>query len=335
VFFFRKPLPCSSRICSNRVDQHPHLGRTAFRLIQLAWIPDACFRSLFFLCLLIISVASAFAGEPPPVPDVTLTPSSGGFFSDWFARVDQAQADQPHWVTPIVTVTPRLEEELRYDQFWERNPGAGQAPGSLNSYGGGKGLELIPFEPVEVIVGVPPYQTRYGSENAKGFADWSPAFLVKYRLLSGNEQHGNYILTGFLALSVPSGLNAFSMHTFGLTPTIAAGKGWGDFDVQCTVGQTFPFTNSRSVGDPLAINVAFQYHVFKFLWPEFEVNYTHWPNGENVTKNQVFLTPGLIVGRIPLFWRVKALVGVGYQFAASAVHPTYQNNWILTVRLPF
>lgn len=105
--------------------------------------------------------------------------------------------------------------------------------------------------------------------------------------------------------------------------------------MQATVGQTFPFSNSRSVGDPLAINVTFQYHLFKVLWPEFEVNYTHWPNGENVTKNQVFLTPGLILGRIPLFWRVKALVGVGYQFAASNVHPSYQSNWILTCRLPF
>jgi hypothetical protein len=158
--------------------------------------------------------------------------------------VDQAQADQPHWVTPIVTVTPRLEEEFRYDQFWERNPGAGQKPDSLNSYDGGKGLELIPFEPVELIVGVPPYQTRYGpKEKASGFGDWSPAFLVKYRFLSANEQKGNYILTGFLALSAPSGLNAFSMHTFGLTPTIAGGKGWGDFDVQFTVGETFPFTS--------------------------------------------------------------------------------------------
>jgi len=52
---------------------------------------------------------------------------------------------------------------------------------------------------------------------------------------------------------------------------------WGDFSVQCTFGQTLPFTNSRKVGDPFALNVAFQYHIFKFLWPEFEVSYTHWP----------------------------------------------------------
>jgi hypothetical protein len=254
VFSFRKPLPSSAKIFSTRVDKYAPLEQTASPASPSAWNPSACCCSLFLLGWLIICVPSTFAGEPGPLPDVTLTPSSGNFisdyFSNWFTRVDQAQAEQPHWMTPIVTVTPRLEEELRYDQFWERNPGSGQSPGSLNSYGGAKGLELIPFDPVEIIVGVPPYQTRYGAENAKGFNDWSPAFLVKYRFLSGNEQHGNYILTGFLALSVPSGLNAFSAKTFGLTPTIAGGKGWGDFDVQFTVGQTFPFSNSRSVGGP-------------------------------------------------------------------------------------
>jgi hypothetical protein len=322
-------------IFPTRLDKYPPPEQTAGRVSQLAWNPSLYCCSLFLLCWLIVCVPSAFAGEPEPLPNVTLTPSPGDYISDWFARVDQAQADQPHWVTPIVTITPRLEEELRYDQFWERNPGSGQSPGSLNSYGGAKGLELIPFEPVELIIGVPPYETRYGSENDKGFADWSPALLLKYRFLSANEQKGNYILTGFLSLSVPTGLNAFSMHTSALTPTIAAGKGWGDFDVPCTFGETFPFAKSRDVGDPFALNVTFQYHIFKFLWPEFEVNYTHWPNGENYGKNQVFLTPGLIVGRIPLFWRFKALIGVGYQFAASDVHPSYQSNWILTVRLPF
>jgi hypothetical protein len=38
-----------------------------------------------------------------------------GFFSDWLDRSDQAKADQPHWMTPLVTVTPRLEQELRSD----------------------------------------------------------------------------------------------------------------------------------------------------------------------------------------------------------------------------
>src|SRR5271167_3523527 len=34
-----------------------------------------------------------------------------GYFENWFPRVEDAQASQPHWMTPIVTVTPRLEQE--------------------------------------------------------------------------------------------------------------------------------------------------------------------------------------------------------------------------------
>ena len=41
------------------------------------------------------------------------------YFLNWFPRVTQIQSEQPHWITPLVTVTPRLEEELRYDQYFE------------------------------------------------------------------------------------------------------------------------------------------------------------------------------------------------------------------------
>ena len=41
------------------------------------------------------------------------------YFINWFPRVTQIQSEQPHWITPLVTVTPRLEEEVRYDQFFQ------------------------------------------------------------------------------------------------------------------------------------------------------------------------------------------------------------------------
>ena len=62
-----------------------------------------------------------------------------GYFADWFARVDKTKDEQPHWVTPLATTTPRLEEEFRYDQFWQEN-----AEGvTTDNYDGGKGLELV------------------------------------------------------------------------------------------------------------------------------------------------------------------------------------------------
>src|SRR5215813_8723562 len=109
------------------------------------------------------------------------------YFSNWFARVDKTKNEQPHWVTPVATTTPRLEEEYRYDQLWTVNAKSV----ATNNYDGGKGLELIPTEKVEVIFNIPPYLEHHNPKVQDGFGD--VAFLVKYRLLSENEEHGNYI----------------------------------------------------------------------------------------------------------------------------------------------
>ncbi len=112
------------------------------------------------------------------------------YFRDWFPRVTRIQKEQPHWVTPLVTVTPRLEQEYRYDQFWQ----AQRHGRSLNNFGGGKGLELIPFENTEIILGVPAWIAHGGKKihgtrkriaPSDGWGD--ETFLLKYRLLSANE----------------------------------------------------------------------------------------------------------------------------------------------------
>ncbi len=75
-----------------------------------------------------------------------------GYFANWFKRVDKTQAEQPHWVTPLATTTPRLEEEYRFDIFWQTN----NSGITTENYGGAKGLELIPAERIEVILVAPP-----------------------------------------------------------------------------------------------------------------------------------------------------------------------------------
>jgi hypothetical protein len=260
----------------------------------------------------------------------SFAPSNDGYFSDWFARVSRIQSEQPHWITPMTTVTPRLEEELRYDQSWETTSSGVR----LTSYGGGKGLELIPAENVEVILGVPAWQSRNKTDEADGFADES--FLLKYRLASANEESGNYIVTGFLGLQVPTGSKDNTTDHYIVTPTLAAGKGWGDFDIQSTVGVGLPDDGTAYAGPgmPLQINTAFQYKIIKVLWPEMDVNYTYWANGEHTGLNQIFLTPSFIIGRLPIWDRVGLTIGLGYQVAVTE-RPTYNHNLILSVRVPF
>ena len=41
------------------------------------------------------------------------------YFRDWFRRVDETQAVQPHWKPPLITTSPILTELYKYDQYWE------------------------------------------------------------------------------------------------------------------------------------------------------------------------------------------------------------------------
>ncbi|MGA2647240.1 MAG: hypothetical protein ABSF15_21230 [Candidatus Sulfotelmatobacter sp.] len=114
-----------------------------------------------------------------------------GFPGNWFHMVSETQSEQPHWITPVNTTTPRLEQEFRYDIQWQtHNSGV-----TTDNYGVSKGREMIPAKNVEVILAVPPYIVNNPDSANNGFGDCQ--FLVKYRIAAGNEEHGNYILTAF------------------------------------------------------------------------------------------------------------------------------------------
>src|SRR5216683_7422614 len=93
----------------------------------------------------------------------TLTSAQDGYFADWFARVDKTKDEQPHWVTPLATTTPRLEEEYRFDIFWQTN----NSGMTTENYGGAKGLELIPAERFEVILVAPPAYIVHNNPTVK------------------------------------------------------------------------------------------------------------------------------------------------------------------------
>jgi hypothetical protein len=133
-------------------------------------------------------------------------------------------------------------------------------------------------------------------------------------------------------------------------PTIAFGKGWGDFDIQSTVSVQIPVDalaspgntaqqNLTNFGDPILWNTTFQYHLWQYFWPELEVNYTYWPNGEHQGLSQVLLTPGIIFGRFQIGMDsptrpINLIFGAGYQVAVTA-DPVVKNNWVATMRITF
>jgi hypothetical protein len=251
-----------------------------------------------------------------------------GFFSDWFSMVSQTQAAQPHWITPLNTTTPRLEQELRYDIQWQtHNSGV-----TTDNYGVNKGLEIIPAKNVEAILAVPAYIVNNPDSAHDGFGDWQ--FLVKYRIAAANEEHGNYILTAFFQMSFPTGQYQQGATNHIITPTLAFGKGFRNFDYQETLGISLPTGNEQSIGRTLAWNNTFQYRVVKKLWPEVEVNFTHYYQGSHAGHTSVYLTPGLVLGRFQLWHRLSFTAGCGFEIAATSFHPT-NHIPILSIRFPF
>jgi len=282
-----------------------------------------------------IGAASLSAGAQQNVP----TAQPGSFIERYQARVSATQADQPHWITPLVLVTPRLEQEIRTDFVHQYNP-KGFA---VWNYGNGKGLELIPERHIEILMNVPPFFNRSNGEQ-DGFGDIS--FVTKYRFFASNEQHGNAIVTAFFSGSVPTGKNANGSCCAVVTPTLAVGKGFGQIDFSSTVGGTLPVTNATGLGHSIVWNTAAQYRVGKtgvarFFWPEVESNATFYKGGSNDGKNTDFVTPGMVLGRIPLSHnadgkpgRLGLTFGAGEQIAVTHFH-TYNHATVITMRLPF
>lgn len=284
-------------------------------------------RRLFFVCLCVVGFTALAAAQ------------TNSFVGSYQARVSATQAQQPHWITPLVTITPRLEQELRADFVHQYNT-KGQ---TIWNYGNGKGLELIPEWHTEIILNVPPFFDRStGAQD--GFGDIS--FLAKERFYARNEEHGNAIVTAFFSGSIPTGKNGNGSCCAVVTPTLAVGKGFGRLDLTSTAGGSLPVTNTVGLGRSVIWNSVVQYRVKKsgigrLFWPEFEDNSTFYKGGPNDGKTATFVTPGLLIGRIPLTHnaegtpgRLGLTFGAGQQIAVTHFH-TFNHATVITVRLPF
>lgn len=287
---------------------------------------------LFAVCMVFVAPAIARAQQQGT--------ADTSFVARYQARVSATQAEQPHWITPLVTVTPRLEQEFRTDFVRQTNASR------YNTWnlGNGKGLEFIPARRVELLVNLPPFLDHGAPNTRDGFGDVS--FLMKGRIFSRNEEHGNAILTAFLGASVPTGKNGNGSCCAVVTPTLAGGKGFGHVSLTSTLGGTLPVSNAEKLGHTVLWNNAVQYHIAKtgvgrFFWPEAEFNSSFYSGDANHGKIATYATPGVVVGRIPLTHgtsdrpgRLGLTFGAGEQIALTRFH-TYNHALLLTARMPF
>jgi len=286
-------------------------------------------RKLPLFLTLLLAAASVYAQGGPA------SAAPGGFFNQWALRTSATQAKQPIWPVPLVTTYTGLIQVARTDFVRQTTPTLTHTWNFDNS----KGVNLVPWANTELAVDLPPFIQHNTPAAKDGFGDVS--FLAKYRLASGNAKHGNYTFSAWIVATVPTGSYKNGAASATVAPTVGGGKGFGNFDVQTTIGATLP-TGDKAVtasGRPIAWNAVGQYRIGKLFWPELESNATFYKGGSNDGKTQEFLTPGIIIGKCGLHpsnpkSRPGLAFGGGMQIATSHFH-TYNHGVVLTARWIF
>ena len=258
------------------------------------------------------------------------------WLSRYQARVVATQANQPHWATPLITSSPRIEQGFRAD-FTRQATTNGR---SVWNYGSTRGLQFIPFPRTELRLSPPPFFTHSDPRLRDGFGD--VAFRVKYRLYGSNEQQHNAVVTAVFSASVPTGKQANGSCCAILTPTLEFGKGFGHLALSTNLAGTLPVSNTPKLGRSIVSNSAVQYQLTHLIWLENECNVTAYKGGRNDGKVQAFTTPGILVSRIPLTHRAVAAgkrplsltLGAGEQIALTHFH-SYDHAPVFSSRLRF
>ncbi len=276
--------------------------------------------------------AQSLQTSAAPTSTAATSPSPGNFFERWQARVTRIQSQQPRWMVPAVSAYPMLIQVMRADFTRQISP-TGARTWNLDA---SRGLNLIPFNRTEFDILLPPY-LEHSDKTLDGFGDMS--FQGKYRILSANEKHGNYLLSAQLVGVIPTGSHKNGATDASINPTVNGGKGWGRFDVIANLGATLPTGNAATIGRTLTTGTVAQYHVGKYLWPELEINSTRFYGSARDGKIQTFLTPGLVVGKFafnPHNPRARSgfVGGFGFQTAATTYH-TYNHSLVFTGRYIF
>jgi hypothetical protein len=256
---------------------------------------------------------------------------SNQFFSSWEDRVRDTLAQQPSWPIPVITPSSGLLQVMRADFVRQITP----AGTDTWNYDNGKGFNVVPWYRLEFDALLPPY-IQHNSKVNDGFGDVS--MLLKYRIAAANQEGGNYSVSFSMAGTLPTGQYKNGSLAATISPTVYAGKGFGKFDVQSSLGAVLPANYTTKLGRPVVWNTVVQYHLAKIVWPEIESNATFYHGGPNDGRTQNFITPGLMISKIKLEQnprnRLALMLGGGMQIATSQFH-TYNHGLVITTRMQF
>jgi hypothetical protein len=161
--------------------------------------------------------------------------------------------------------------------------------------------------------------------------------LVKYRIASGNADHGNFIVTAILGHNFATGSFKNGATTDSYGPMLAGGYTFKQFDVISNLGGAMPTGKTHAQGRSIIWNNVVQMHATKHIWLEVENNSCFYFSGSHDGKMQNLVTPGVFYVVRRKEWKPThpfLIFDAGMQIATSSYH-AYNHNMISEMRLLF
>jgi hypothetical protein len=248
-----------------------------------------------------------------------------------FRSRNAAMADvQPTWMGPLIQSDARLGQAAKVSVSNASVNGA-----LVTSYGNNHGVSLLGGRRFQFDFNPPSYFHASSPAVADGFGNASTQ--VKYRIASGNAQHGNYALSAALCRSFGGGYGQNGMLTDAYFPKLLAGKAWGRFVVQSALNGVLPTGKIAAQGRAIEWNSTAQLRTGTHAYFDIEDNLTWLKGGPDDGRTQNFVTPaGFLLVRRKAWEPTHAVFAfdAGIQIATSSFH-LYNHNVVTEMRILF
>ena len=194
-------------------------------------------------------------------------------------------AVQPTWMSPLIQCDSRLTQSVRLSIA---NSYTSTGTQTVN-YGNYHTFGVIAGNRFQFNFMAPPYIQNNSATAKDGFGDTQVE--GKFRIASGNAQHGNYALTALLAYSAPTGSHQNGAPTSLYWPNLATARLWGRFNVQTTLGGQLPSGKIAAQGRQIQWNTTAQLHATAHLWLDIEDNAFYNHGGPFDGRTTSYITP--------------------------------------------
>jgi hypothetical protein len=189
---------------------------------------------------------------------------------------------------PVGPTDPRLGQVARISVSNLRNP-LWAPGGQVISYGNNQGISVIIDRRIQLKLSPPSFFRNHTSALKDGFGNVGAE--IKYRIVSGNAEHGNYIVTADLnyAFAAHGYENGSTTPVF--SPKLASGIAFGRFDVQAVLSGSLPTGEIAQQGRGVEWDMTAQVHTTANLWFDVENSATFKIGGPFGGATQNFVTP--------------------------------------------